>query len=202
MKSTRENILRHLLAFPGSTINDLADAVGINAISVRHHLTSLQAEDLVTSAEERHGVGRPRLIYSLTEKGIEGFPTSYIKLTQRLLRVIKEKFSDKEIQQIFHNIGEEIAEDQINDDHNQPLEKKLTALKSLLTQEGFIVEVSENDTTYTLTTLSCPYYRVGFDYPQICTIDYALISKYVSKPVKIEACIFEGEERCTFQIQK
>ena len=202
MKSTRENILRQLLAFPGSTINDLAEAVGINAISIRHHLTSLQAEDLVTSAEERHGVGRPRLIYSLTEKGVEAFPSSYIKLTQRLLRVMKNKFSEKEIDQIFQNIGEEIADSQIVGDHNQPLEKKLTALKSLLTEEGFVVELSENETDYTLTTLSCPYYRVGFDYPQICAIDYALISKFVSKPVKIETCIFNGEERCTFQIQK
>ena len=77
MKSTREKILRTLLAFPGSTIIDLAEAVGINGISIRHHLTSLEADGLVTSSEERHGVGRPHLVYTLTDKGIEQFPTSW-----------------------------------------------------------------------------------------------------------------------------
>ncbi|MFA7407452.1 MAG: hypothetical protein WCY93_06380 [Anaerolineaceae bacterium] len=40
MKSTREKILRILKSFPDSQINDLAKAVEINTISVRHHLAS------------------------------------------------------------------------------------------------------------------------------------------------------------------
>ncbi len=74
MTSSRDKILYILLTYPGSTINDLAEAVGINGISIRHHLTVMEAEDLVTATEERHGVGRPRLTYTLTEKGVEEFP--------------------------------------------------------------------------------------------------------------------------------
>ena len=44
MKSTRDRILQSLLRKPRSTINELAEAVGINPISVRHHLTNLQME--------------------------------------------------------------------------------------------------------------------------------------------------------------
>ena len=51
MKSTREKILTSLVSQPRSTINELADAVGINAISVRHHLTSLEAEGLVAQTK-------------------------------------------------------------------------------------------------------------------------------------------------------
>ena len=75
MKSTREKVLQTLASSPKATIIDIAKEVGINAISVRHHLTSLQIDGLVASEEERHGVGRPRLVYSLTESGIEKFPT-------------------------------------------------------------------------------------------------------------------------------
>ena len=63
MKSTREKVLNTLASNPRSTIIDIANSVGINAISVRHHLTSLQADNLVSAEEERHGVGRPRLVY-------------------------------------------------------------------------------------------------------------------------------------------
>ncbi len=37
MKSTRDRILQTLVSQPRSTITDLALAVDINAISVRHH---------------------------------------------------------------------------------------------------------------------------------------------------------------------
>ena len=75
MKSTKDKILQTLLRKPKITINELAEAVGINPISVRHHLTNLQMEGLIAADEERHGVGRPRLVYSLTERPTqEGLP--------------------------------------------------------------------------------------------------------------------------------
>ncbi|HEX2994159.1 MAG TPA: winged helix-turn-helix transcriptional regulator, partial [Anaerolineales bacterium] len=62
----KDKILQALLRKPKITINELAEAVGINPISVRHHLTNLQMEGLIAAEEERHGVGRPRLVYALT----------------------------------------------------------------------------------------------------------------------------------------
>ena len=106
MKSTRERILTTLVSEPRSTINDLADAVGINAISVRHHLTSLEAEGLVTAEEERHGVGRPRLVYFLTEKGLERFPTRYLRLTNRILDQIKETLPQATVKDTFYADGQ------------------------------------------------------------------------------------------------
>ena len=44
MNSTRDRILKTLLTHPNATISDLADAVDINTISVRHHLTNLLAD--------------------------------------------------------------------------------------------------------------------------------------------------------------
>jgi DeoR family transcriptional regulator, suf operon transcriptional repressor len=202
MKSTREKILRTLLAFPGSTINDLAEAVGINGISIRHHLTALEAEDLVTASEERHGVGRPRLIYSLTDRGIEKFPTSYLRLTQRIMDSLSAKMSPSELKALFEEIGAEIAEPyQIGLEGNS-LDARIKLVKTALTNEGLIVEVKKNEDHYLLTSLSCPYYRIGMDYPVVCTLDHTLISKLVGTPVEIESCICEGSDRCTFTIPR
>src|SRR5512140_2845152 len=109
MKSTRERILQTLLNHPRSTINELADAVGINAISVRHHLTSLQADGLVVYEEERHGVGRPRLVYFLTEQGLERFPTNYLRLTTRLLDELKESLPEPMVSKLFANMANDLA---------------------------------------------------------------------------------------------
>lgn len=200
MKSTREKILRTLLAFPGSTINDLAEAVGINGISIRHHLTSLEAEDLVSSSEERHGVGRPRLVYSLTDKGIEVFPSSYLHLTQRLLNTLDNKFNKEELQQLFAEIGTEIASKYSNSLENKSTEERLKILKTLLTKEGFIVEWQKNKDSYTLVSLSCPYLRIGFDHPEVCALDHTLIDAFFTTSVEVKSCILEDSDRCTYQI--
>jgi DeoR family suf operon transcriptional repressor len=74
MSTTRDLVLKTLLTRQRCTVNELAEAVGINPISVRHHVTRLEADGLVTSEEVRHGVGRPRRLYFLTENGMEQFP--------------------------------------------------------------------------------------------------------------------------------
>lgn len=200
MKSTREKILRTLLAHPNSTINDLAESVGINGISVRHHLTALEAEDLIKSAEERHGVGRPRLIYSLTEKGVETFPTSYLRLTQRILESLEDTLSPDALHAFFEKIGAEIAKPYQNNLDSKSIDERLKLIETALSHEGFIVEVTRNADAYTLTNLSCPYYRIGLNYPMICTIDRTVINKLIGTDIEIKTCIADGSDRCSYKI--
>jgi len=200
MKSTREKILRTLLTFPGSTINDLADAVGINGISIRHHLSALEAEGLIIPAEERHGVGRPRFIYRLTEKGTEKFPTSYLKLTNRLLDSLNTKFSRDEVKSLLEEIGSRIADSYEEELKGKSLEERIELLTSILAKEGFIIECKKNEEGYTITSFSCPYYRVRKGHPEICAIDHQLISILLSKPVENVSCIFAGDDHCSYRI--
>ena len=200
MKSTREKILRTLLAFPGSTINDLAEVVGINGISVRHHLTALEAENLVTSAEERHGVGRPRLVYSLTEKGVEEFPTNYLRLTRRILESLQEKLTPAELKSMFEDIGAEIAEPYQKDLEHKSLAERIKLVKTVMTKEGFIVEVEKNQEAYIITSLSCPYYQVGLEHPIVCNLDRSMIARLIGSEIEPDSCIFDGSDRCIFQI--
>lgn len=200
MTNTREKILRTLLSFPGSTIKDLAEEVDINGISIRHHLTSLEAEDLVTSSEERHGVGRPRLVYSLTNKGLEKFPTNYINLTKRIMTLLKEKLTEENLALLFSEIGSEIANSYVKNFEGKSMEHQMDMLNMVMKQEGFTVEIRKNKDSYILTTLSCPYIKLAAHFPEICHLDQQLISDYLSKPIDIETCILQGDNHCTFKI--
>jgi len=202
MNSTREKIMRNLLVFPGSTINDLAEAVGINAISIRHHLTALEAEGLITSQEERHGVGRPRFIYQLSETGVESFPTSYLKFTKRLLESLKNKFSSDEIKTILNDIGSSIAATYEDELEGKSFGERITLLPLILSREGFMVQMEKQEGEYLLKSFSCPYHKIGLDHPEICLMDRQLITQLVSKPVHVESCIFSGDDHCSYRISQ
>jgi predicted ArsR family transcriptional regulator len=202
MKSTRERILQTLLNHPSATIQDLAVAVGINAISVRHHLSSLQAEGLVSNEEERHGVGRPRLVYSLTEKGLERFPTRYLRLTNRLLDQMKEAMPPGIINKLFTQMASDIASGYADHIKNFTVEEKLEFIKTLLAQEGFTVEWERQGQDYHIHEITCPYYHVGQSHPEICTVDQTLISEVLSIPVQKIHCVLHGDNHCTYVVSE
>ena len=202
--NTRNGVLRTLLLHQRRTVNDLAEDVDINPISVRHHVTKLEAEGLIQSEEERHGVGRPRLVYSLTNKGMEQFPQRYLQLSLRLLQQLKTTLSEKEIAEIFQDLALEIAGELTRDINLEDLtlEERLHLLQEVLTAEGYTVNLEEEEGYYYLIGASCPYHHIGEDHPEICVIDQELIAHFTSTtPMRVE-CILKGDKQCKYLIKK
>jgi DeoR family transcriptional regulator, suf operon transcriptional repressor len=201
MKSTRERILQSLLHHPRSTINVLADEIGINPISVRHHLTNLQAEGLISAAEERHGVGRPRLVYSLTEDGLERFPTRYLRLTTRLLSQMKEQLPQPMVSDMFKQVATSLAAEHEQQLIGLGIEERLNVMKELLGEEGFVVEWEKKDQDYLIHEITCPYLQVGHVHPEVCNVDQTLISKMLAVPANKIQCILSGAAHCTYVVK-
>src|SRR5262245_29934910 len=61
--TTRRAVLDALRASGQASINELAEGIGVKAITIRHHLNGLQAEGLVEVEEKRQSVGRPLHVY-------------------------------------------------------------------------------------------------------------------------------------------
>ncbi len=201
MKSTRDRILQTLLRRPRLTIIELAEAVGINPISVRHHISNLQIESLVTTDEERHGVGRPRLVYFLTEDGLEKFPTRYLRLTTRLLTQMKDKFSQPILNEMFRELATTMASEYAGELKNLNVEDRLNMMRVLLANEGFVIEWEKQGTHYLIHEISCPYLQVGQRHPEVCTVDQTLISIMLSVPAAKIQCILTGANQCTYMVQ-
>jgi len=200
MKSTREKILLTLLKKPQSTISDLAESVDINTISVRHHLSSLQVDNLIVAEEVRHGVGRPRLVYSLTEEGLEKFPTRYFRLTNRILKRVRNSIPDEQVGELFREIAKDIASDHQKHLKLMSIEEKLTYIQNLLDEEGFYVDWEKQDNQYVINEVSCPYYQVVLNNPEVCNLDQTLISEMLSIPAKKIECILTGGRHCSYVI--
>lgn len=199
-KSTRERVLQTLQTRQQCTINEIAVAVDINPISVRHHITKLQADGLVDSAEERHGVGRPRRIYFLTEMGREHFPSRYLKLTLRLLEQLKGTVPQPVVNQLFTQMAQELASGYSDELDNLTIEQRLELVKKLLTAEGFTVEWERKGDQYQIREINCPYYHVGQNHPEVCSVDQTLMATVLAVPVEKIQCMLHGDASCTYII--
>jgi predicted ArsR family transcriptional regulator len=201
-KNTRERVLQTLLSHNSCTINDLAEAVDINPISVRHHISRLQAEGLVGSAEERHGVGRPRHVYFLTESGREHFPSRYLKLTLRLLEQLKETVPPPVVNKLFAQMAQDLAKEYAADLEGLTMEQRLELVKKMLTHEGFTVDWEAEGDFYQIRESNCPYYHVGQNHPEVCSVDQTLISTVLAVPAEKIKCMLHGDSQCTYMVPK
>jgi predicted ArsR family transcriptional regulator len=203
MKNTKESILEQLLLLQNTTISQLSEILAISEISVRHHLMSLEAEGIITSSEERHGVGRPRFVYHLTEKGFQNVPTNYIKLSDQALTTMEHFLCTDKLLELFLQIGRDFAETVANSISSQDPEEKLEQFASHLTQDGFIFSWTRSGEKYTLTTHHCPFHYLGQNHPEVCTINHALLESLIKHPISHDTSMLRGDVACiyTYEVQ-
>src|SRR5688572_5690783 len=89
LQSTRQSILEHLNRYGRATVKELGQVSGLTSTGIRQHLTTLERDGLVQTQEERGRVGRPTLVYSLTDKADLLFPKSYDQLALTLIEEIR-----------------------------------------------------------------------------------------------------------------
>src|SRR4030067_620188 len=89
MQSTRQQILEYMQRHGRATVKELGALLGLTSTGIRQHLTVLERDGLVDAREERGRVGRPTLVYSLTEKADALFPQTYDALAAVLPEAIR-----------------------------------------------------------------------------------------------------------------
>jgi DeoR family transcriptional regulator, suf operon transcriptional repressor len=197
---TRDTILRTFRTQRKCTIADLAVAAGVSPVSVRHHLANLQAEGLIQAEEVRHGVGRPRLVFTLSEAGLDLFPSRYFRLTKRLLDELKSRMPEAEVGEVFSGVAQAMAETYGSQLAGLPLPQQLQRLTELLSEEGFDADVQVDGDKVVIRELSCPYFRIGRQHREICMIDQSFIATALSLPVEKVTCLLDGDVNCTFSV--
>jgi DeoR family suf operon transcriptional repressor len=200
MSSTRDEILRTIRAHGRVTVAELADHLNITPVSVRHHLSSLQAEGLVKSKEVRQGVGRPRLVYALSEAGQERFPARYARLSERLLDELKSTLPPHALEDMFTRMAEGMVAEYTGRLQGKSTEEKMALLIELLGTEGFLAHWNRTGETISLTEYSCPYLRIGQRHPEVCAIDQTVIRQVLNANVEKTTCVLDGGDRCVFVI--
>jgi DeoR family suf operon transcriptional repressor len=198
---TRDMILKTLRMQGSCTVKQLAEAVDISPISVRHHLSSLQVDGLVAVEEARHGVGRPYHLYSLTDKGLERFPRRYYRLANHILKELKGSLSQEKLVEIITGVATSMSDARIGEFEGLTLQDRIKNLSHILSEEGFDVDIENKGDELIIHELSCPYFRIGKSYPEVCMIDQTFIANALEVPVERVTCILQGDSRCTFSVQ-
>jgi len=206
MQETRRQILEILFNHGKATVDEIASNLrqrrqdNITSVTVRHHLSRLQEDGLVSTPRMRHRTspGRPRHIYELTNHGTSFFPNNYEQMTIQLVKKMNTQLAPSTANVIIEGIADDMAVEADIPEGN--IQDRLEAVVMFLNSKGYDAKWEATPVWFVLSTQSCPYHHVAQESESLCKLDMRLISKMLGIVPRIQSQISQGDDNCTFFI--
>lgn len=206
MQETRRYILDILKTHGEATVDEIVEELqqrrgkDITAVTVRHHITCLQKDNLIASPQLRHrdSPGRPQHVYALTEAAIAQFPNNYQQLAAGLLQVLQEQLPPEGVNVILEGVARHMAgEANIPD---IPLPERLDMAVEYLSTRGYEAYWEADDADFILYTDNCPYHQLAKNNHTLCELDMRLIASLLGVVPRRMAHVASGDSGCAYRI--
>ena len=171
----------------------------------RFHLLKLEKEGLIQSQRESKGRGRPKQIWSLTEKGNNRFPNTHDKLSANLIHLMKEALGDDAVDKVIDRHQQSLQERYSSEiDQNGNLEDRIAQLVQLRSSDGYMAEYLKESDHYLFIENHCPICSAATVCQGFCRAEIDTFKSVLGDNVEVERIdhIVEGARRCSYKIRE
>lgn len=202
MQSTRRRILEHLQRNGRATVKELGLLLGLTSTGIRQHLTVLERDGLVAAREERGRVGRPTLVYSLTNEADALFPKTYDVLASVLLEEIRATDGNEKLHNLLHNVAERLAAPYRDRVEGKPSGERVKETARIMEEQGCLVDVSEGqDGQYLIDEYTCPFPKTAERDRAVCALHVDFVRILSGDDARLTRSLLRGERACTYRIR-
>ena len=202
MQSTRQHILEYLQRQGRATVKELGNLLGLTSTGIRQHLTVLERDGLVDAREERGRVGRPTLVYSLTEKADALFPKTYDALATVLLEEIRYSQGNERLHDLLHKVAERMAAPYAERIEGRPLPERVRETARIMEEQGCLVDVREaGDGEYYIDEFTCPFPKVAQQDRSVCALHVDFVRVLTGGDTRLTQSLLRGERACCYRIR-
>jgi len=200
---TQQRILNHVKRRGDSTVPELADALGINVETARSHLRALRAEGLIGRKGSRSkGVGRPEIVYALTDEAEGLFPDRAGRMLADLVDFLRREGDEGSLTTFFAEQGDARTSRAMAALDGIEGRARVRRLAELLTDEGFMAQVDEGPEGELLLRLSnCPIRKLIDVTEAPCRAELSSISRALDARLRRVSHIPEGHAACCYRIE-
>jgi predicted ArsR family transcriptional regulator len=201
LKESRSAILDLLKINGGMSAEQLARELAVTKVCIRRHLSLLESDGLIRYVEERHERGRPRFIYSLTEKARCLFPQTYDEFAEEILVQLQRQYGDAGLEMVLKGRADELIEQLSLELAGLNFDERVKILAKTMSAKGYLADARRlKDGTYRLRQRNCPTESVAVAFPQICDEEVRIYRESLGCQVTRECRIADGARVCEFRI--
>ena len=201
MQTTRQQILEHLQRHGRATVKELGQLLRLTSTGIRQHLTVLERDGLVLTSEERGRVGRPTLVYTLTEKAETLFPKGYDELAIALLEEIRAEEGSERLYQLLHRVAQRLAESFWERVQGKSLAQRVEETALILQEQGCLADWEQRDGEFFLHEFTCPLSKMAKQDSSVCTLHLELVRLLTGADTRLVRSLLRGERSCTYRIR-
>jgi DeoR family transcriptional regulator, suf operon transcriptional repressor len=200
-KGQRATVLLLLKREQGLTAKDLAARMGVSLNAVRHHLKELDVSGLIQHHREHRGVGAPTFAYRLTLAGEALFPRRYEEaLTALLDQVVEQQGREAAVgllEAYFSHLARRVRDDLTG----ASPEDRLRILGRVLSEAGYMAEVSVGQGEGTLREHNCAIPSVAARFPEICAAEARFLGDLLGADISRSEHILSGCSACEYHVR-
>jgi predicted ArsR family transcriptional regulator len=201
MQTTRQEILDHLQKHGRATVKELGQLLGLTSTGIRQHLTVLERDGLVLAREERGRVGRPTLVYSLTDKAESLFPRGYDELANTLLEELRASEGRERMYQLLHRVAERMADVYWERVQGKNVAERVKETAAIMQEQGCLVDWTEKDGEFLLDQYTCPFSKVAKQDASVCALHVDFVRRLTGADTRLTQSLLRGQRACTYRIR-
>ncbi len=201
LQSTRQQILEYMQRHGRATVKELGALLGLTSTGIRQHLTVLERDGLVDAREERGRVGRPTLVYSLTEKADALFPKRYDMLANVILEEIRSDEGNEKLHQVLQRVASRLAAPYTERVEGRPLTERVKETVRVMEEQGCMVDYEEKDGEYLIDEYTCPFPKVAERDRAVCALHVEFVRLMSGGDTRLTRSLLRGQNACTYRIR-
>ena len=188
-----------LLRRGASTVEELADALGVTDNAVRSHLQRLERDGIVkaTGSRQGPGAGKPATIYQVATESEASLSSAYAPVLTALLQTLAERTSPAELDALMREVGRRLGPAVPS---GGSLDARVRAAAAVLSTLGAELDVERTADGYLLRGYACPLAMAVRGESSACHAIEELVGTVVGVPVR-EHCDRTAGARCRFAIR-
>ncbi len=183
------------------TAKELAARLGLSLNAARHHLKELEADGLVAYEREHRRVGAPAFAYRLSPSGEALFPRRYQETLTALLDQVVERDGREAAVTLLESYFSRLTRRlQVELAGRSPAER-LHALGRVLSEEGYMAEVTAQAGDGILTEHNCAIPAVAERFPEICAAEARFLAEVLGADVERREHMLTGCSACEYHVR-
>jgi DeoR family transcriptional regulator, suf operon transcriptional repressor len=197
---TSDGGLLDLLRITGPLgVSQLADAMEVTPTAVRQRLVRLLSQNSIQRDLIRHGRGRPRHNYWLTDKGMSLTGSNFTDLAMTLWQEIRQSKDPELRRETLRRIARALASGYTDQIHGDTPAERMQSLADLLARRRIPVSVEHSNQGDVLTERACPYPKLAEQDRDICNMERMMFSELLGQNIALTQCRLQGGNECRFQ---
>jgi predicted ArsR family transcriptional regulator len=201
MCDSRYEILK-ILKKERCTVDDLSSKIGISPTAVRQHLTILEGESLVGRETLKEGIGRPKVIYTITPQAEKLFPKFYSLLAECLIEEIIDEYGEEKVEIFFRKIGIRFSQPYLGRVTGKSLEERICEVTNIMNEWGAYASVENDGASSLIKNYNCTFYEVAQKYPHVCNVHTTFLELLLEQNPEKKASMAKGDDYCAYKIKR